>query len=263
MGGFFDVVSLSVVIMMKFRETNIKRAIKNLFLLRRKDVIVLEPHLGLGDGIICLGLVRELSRRYPNHQLYYACLHRCYQTLAWMFQDLNNVYLFAVNSGREARQLAGFLNAQYLPIGINNVDVKRFDQFFYEQHQVDFDLRWTNGGVFQGPKSKTLFDQLNPGNKPYILVCRRESGLVSYLLNIPNPRNKMLIEVEALTNNIFDWAELILRADEIHSIDTAFVHVIESMFYGVPHPPLYYHRVRKTLGEFTRRLPWNAVDYCL
>lgn len=248
---------------MKFRDTNFKRAIKNLFLPKRKDVIVLEPHLGLGDGIICLGLVRELSRRYPNHQLYYACLHRCYQTLAWMFQDLNNVYLFAVNSGREARQLAGFLNAQYLPIGIHNVDVKRFDEFFYKQHEVDFKLRWSDGGVKPGPQSMALFEKLNPDNKPYILVCRRESGLVNYALNIANPQNKMVIEVEALTNNIFDWAELILRADEIHTIDTAFVHVVESVFYGLAHPPIYYHRVRKTLGEFTRRLPWSTVAYAL
>lgn len=246
---------------MKFRETNIKRTIKNLFLPKRKDVIVLEPHLGLGDGIICLGLVRALSRRYPNHQLYYACLHRCYQTLAWMFQDLNNVYLFAVNSGREARQLAGFLNAQYLPIGIHNVNVKRFDEFFYEQHQVNFNLRWSDGGVPPGPKSTDLFKQLNPDNKPYILVCRRESGLVNYALNIANPQNNMVIEVEALTNNIFDWAELILGADEIHTIDTAFVHVVESIFYGEVHPPLYYHIARKSLTDFTRKLTWNTVAY--
>lgn len=115
---------------MKFRETNIKRAIKNLFLPKKNNVIVVEPHLGLGDGIICLGLVRELSRRHPDYRFYYACLHRCYHTLAWMFQDLNNVYLFAVNSGREARQFAGFLNARYLPIGIHHVDVSVLMHFF-------------------------------------------------------------------------------------------------------------------------------------
>jgi hypothetical protein len=248
---------------MKFRETNIKRAIKNLFLPKKNNVIVLEPHLGLGDGIICLGLVRELSRRHPDYRFYYACLHRCYNTLAWMFQDINNVYLFAVNSGREARQFAGFLNARYLPIGIHHVDVKRFDAFFYEQHQVSFDLRWENGDVPWGPKSRALFEQLNPENKPYILICNRESGQLNYALNIANPHNKLAIEVQALTNNIFDWAELIQRAYEIHTIDTAFVHALESLLYKKDHPPLYFHRTRKSPTEFTRRLPWYEVIYSL
>lgn len=248
---------------MKFRETNIKRAIKNLFMPRKKDVMVLEPHLGLGDGIICLGLVRELSRRHPDYQLYYACLHRCYHTLAWMFQDLNNVYPVAVQSGREARQLAGFLNAQYVPIGIHDVDIKRFDAFFYEQHLVNFDLRWENGSVSAGPKSKLLFEQLNPKHQPYILICNRESGHERYPLNFANPNNKLVIEVQAFTNNIFDWAELIHRADEIHTIDTAFIHVLESMLYKKKHPPLYFHRTRKSPTEFTRKLTWQEVVYSL
>jgi hypothetical protein len=85
--------------------------------------------------------------------------------------------------------------------------------------------------------------------------------MISYPLNIPNPDNTKIIEVQSLTNNIFDWTQLILSAKEIHSIDTAFVHVIESMFYQLNHPPIYYHRVRKTFGEFTRRLPWRTVEY--
>jgi ADP-heptose:LPS heptosyltransferase len=248
---------------MKFRETNIKRAIKNLFMPKKKNVMVLEPHLGLGDGIICLGLVRELSRRYPSHQLYYACLHRCFHTLVWMFQDLNNVYPVAVTSGREARQLAGFLNAQYMPIGIHHVDIKRFDAFFYEQHQVNFDLRWEHGDVPPGPKTKELFEQLNPDHQPYILICNRESGHERYTLNFANPHNKLVIEVQALTNNIFDWVELIQRSDEIHTIDTAFIHVLESTLYKKEHPPLYFHRTRKSPTEFTRRLPWHEVIYSL
>lgn len=246
---------------MKFRETNFKRAIKNLFYPRRNNVVVLEPHLGLGDGIICLGLVRELSKRNPSIKFYYACLHRCYQSLAWMFQDLDNVYLFAVEGGREARQLAGFLNAAYLPIGIQNVDVKRFDAFFYEQHHLDFNLRWANGHVPPGPRSDQLFELLNPNLEPYILVCNRDSGLISYELDIPNLQGKKVISLESLTNNIFDWAKLVLNADEIHTIDSAFVHLVETLLESSPSKQLHYHLTRQSPGEFTRRLSWKVVKY--
>ena len=246
---------------MKFRDTNFKKAVKNLFLPIRKDVVVLEPHLGLGDNLVCLGLVRELSIRHPDTQFYYVCLHRCYQSLAWMFQDLNNVFLFAATSGRQARQLSGFLNARYLPIGIESVDIKHFDSFFYEQHQLDFELRWTNCQVPPGPQSDALFAKLNPGNEPYILVCNRESGLVAYDLTIANPEGKKIIEVAPHTHNIFDWTKLTMQADEIHTIDTAFAHFAESLLYQKATPPLFYHLARQSPTEFTRRLPWQLVNY--
>jgi hypothetical protein len=246
---------------MKFRDTNVKRTIKNLIFPRKNDVVVLEPHLGLGDGIVCLGLVRELSKRHPKVKFYYACLHRCYQSLAWMFQDLDNIYLFAVESGREARQLAGFLNAAYLPIGIVDVDIKRFDAYFYQQHQVDFSLRWSSPQVRPGPRADELFERLNSHGEPYLLTCSSESGLVSYELKITNPNAKKIITVTPLTNNIFDWVNLVLKADEIHTIDTAFVHLVESLLEPDSQKKLYYHLARQSPTEFTRRLPWKVVSY--
>lgn len=246
---------------MKFRDTSFKKAIKNFFLPTKKNVVVLEPHLGLGDNLVCLPLMRELSARSPNTRFYYVCLPRCYQSLAWMFQDLNNVFLFAVDSGREARQLASFLNASYLPIGIENVDIKRFDEFFYKQHQIPFEKRWANCAVPPGPRSDALYEQLNPTHEPYILVCNSESGLVSYDLKIVNSLNKKVITVYPATNNIFDWTKLALLADEIHTIDTSFVHFVENLFCQKPHKQFFYHLARKSPTEFTRRLPWKVIQY--
>jgi hypothetical protein len=85
--------------------------------------------------------------------------------------------------------------------------------------------------------------------------------LVSYDLRIANPQNKKIIEVSSLTNNIFDWTKLTLEADEIHTIDTAFVHFVESLLYQRPSPILFYHLARKSPTEFTRRLPWQVITY--
>lgn len=246
---------------MKFHDSNIKRTLKNLFLRANQNLVVIEPHLGLGDSLICLGLIRELSGLHPSKRFYYACLHHCYHSVAWMFSGLNNVYLFAVTSGREARQLAGFLNASYLPIGVVGVDKKRFDAYFYDQHGINFDIRWSNALTPPGPLSAELYATLNPLGEPYIIVCNQDSGLVSYNLNIINPEKKKVIYVKPLTNNIFDWQKLIMDADEIHTIDTAFVHLVESMFHTRKSPPLYYHLARPSQTEFTRRLPWQIVCY--
>ena len=246
---------------MTLRDSNLKLAIKNCFKPTNHSIVVLEPHLGLGDNLICLGLVRALSKREPNTHFYYACLHRCYHSLAWMFQDLDNVFLFAVQGGRQARQLAGFLNARYVPIGIEGVDLKRFDAFFYEQHQVDFDRRWDNARVPAGPQSEALYKMLNPNNEPYLLVCNNESGSIQYQLQIANPENIKIIEVQPITNNVFDWSKMVACATQIHTIDTSFVHFVESELYGCDVMPLYYHLARNSNTEFTRRLPWRLVHY--
>ena len=246
---------------MTLRDSNLKLAIKNCFKPTNHSIVVLEPHLGLGDNLICLGLVRALSKREPNTHFYYACLHRCYHSLAWMFQDLDNVFLFAVQGGRQARQLAGFLNARYVPIGIEGVDLKRFDAFFYEQHLVDFDQRWSNARVPPGPQSEELYQMLNPKNEPYLLVCNSESGPGQYELQIANPENIKIIKIGPVTNNIFDWSKLVAGATEIHTIDTSFAHFVESEMYGRDPMSLYYHLARISNTEFTRRLPWRLVHY--
>ena len=84
--------------------------------------------MGLGDSLICLGLIKTIAEREPTQTFYYACLPSSFHSVAWMLQGLNNVFPVTVNSGREARQYAEFKNATYLPIGIHDVDIRRFDE---------------------------------------------------------------------------------------------------------------------------------------
>jgi len=250
---------------MSFRNSNLKLAIKNLFLPMDQDLVVIEPHLGLGDSLISLGLLRVLVMREPKIRFYYACRCNTYHSLAWMFQDLDNIFLLVIESGREARQMADFLNARYMPLGINNVDIKRFDGYFYQQHQVPFEERWQNAAVPAGLQSETLFEQLNPNHEPYILVANQESTAIRHDLRIANAGNKKVIYMYPATNNIFDWTKLALHADEIHSIDTSFIHFIEGLFYQESSKPFlkpfYYHLARQSNTQFTRLLPWKEVFY--
>ena len=247
---------------MRFRDTNLKLAIKNLFSIRRNDIVVIEPHLGLGDGIICLGLIRELSKKHQDIIFYYACLHRCYHSLSWMLSDQNNVFLFPVSNGRQARQIADFLNARYIQIGIENVDLKQFDKFFYEQHNINFEKRWENASVPPGQKSDILYEELNPNHEPFFLICNSQSSPTMYNLDIENIRNRKIIQVKPLTNNIYDWTRLTFEAEQIHTIDTSFIHFVESLMYQrLTNTLFFYHLARKSKTEFSRRLPWITKYY--
>jgi hypothetical protein len=246
---------------MSFKDSLLKLALKNLFLLKRKNCIVLEPHMGLGDALICLGLIKTLAAREKNCQFYFACLPSYFHSIAWMFKDLSNVFPIVVSSGREARQYAQFKNAQYLPIGINNVDIRRFDESFYEQHLVPFHSRWDLAQTSAGPNASGLFHQLNPKNLPYRLICRQDSSGTKHTLNLEGATDLIDIEVYPATNNIFDWAKLVLEAREIHTIDTAFIHFVENTVPVDSKQNLSFHRIRQSPTEFTRRLPWHEIRY--
>lgn len=243
-------------------ESNFKRAIKNLFLKRQSDVVLLEAHFGLGDNLICIGLIRVIALEHPKTRFYLACLPPYFHSVTWIYQDISNIFPVAVMRGREARQLAGFLNATHQSIGIDNVDIKRFDASFYEQYGVPFDYRWSKSAVPPGPKSDALFEKLNPTREPYLLTCNTESGDAVFNLKINNAQDYKVIEVSPETNNIYDWTKLVQNANEIHSIDTAFLHFVENVLCGRNDKLLYYHLAKKKLKtDFTRRLPWHLVEY--
>ncbi len=246
---------------MKFSETNLKKAFKNIFLRHRKDVFLLEPQLGLGDSLVNVGLIKTLSANNPNYFYYYACLPSSLHSVNWMFQDLPNIYPTPVNSGKEARQLASFYNCKHLYIGGPDLEQRRFDEFYYAQHQIPFESRWSLANVPSGPRADILFKQLNPNNEPYILVNATQSGNNKYNLRMNNPGQKKVIEVFPATKNIYDWTTLVLNADEIHTIDTSFVHFVENIYALGSRPGLFYHLARISKTEFTRRLPWQSIEY--
>ncbi|WP_286297463.1 hypothetical protein [Polynucleobacter sp. TUM22923] len=179
----------------------------------------------------------------------------------WIFRDLPNIYPTPVNSGKEARQLADFYNCKHLYIGGPDLKVRSFDEFYYKQHQIPFESRWSLASVPSGPYSDLLFTKLNPGNESYILVNSTQSGNTKYKLKIENPSQKKIIEVYPATSNIYDWTKLVLEASEIHTIDTSFIHFVENIYASSSRSGLFYHLARISKTEFTRRLPWALVSY--
>lgn len=249
---------------MRFQDTNIKRALKNLFLKRIDDRILLEPQMGLGDSLINIGLVKTLSKRHPQNSFLYAVLPQNLHSVNWMFNELSNVYPVLSHSGKEARQLSGFYRAQHQFIGGPALHPLSFDYFYYHQHQVPFDLRWQLAETPPGPNAIALYEKLNPNDEPFFLVSRHQSGNLAYDLRLEaDYRNLLCIEVFPATNNIFDWHYLATRAQAIHTVDTSFIHYMENLFAFNPPPALYYHLARPTLTDFTRRQNWNIVDYGL
>lgn len=249
--------------MNSFRKSNIKRALKNLFLRRKTNVVMLEPRAGLGDTLLCIGLIKALAEKYPDICFYYACIApNSYHTISWILNEVSNVYPIPVRSGKEAVQLSGFWNCHHWPIGADYVDLKRLDASYYEQFKIPFERRWERRQIKAGPQSNALIKRFTTDKEKYIIACNVASSNVSFNLNIQNSDVQKIIFVHPATNNLCDWIGLMENASEIHTIDTSFIHLVESYFYNSSsHPKLYFHLARPAGTEFTRLLPWHYVTY--
>jgi hypothetical protein len=245
-----------------FHASNIKRAIKNIFMRRNPSKVVISPHMGLGDHLVCIGLVKEVVRIYSGMTFYYTCSHGAYKTLSWAYNDCKNLFLMPIQSKREAVQLSGFLNAFFLPLDVDTNVISNYEEVFYQKFGFPFVLRWEGARVPPSPNSDSLYDRLNPSGEPYILVCNLQSDSIRYDLAITNNGNKKVIYVEPITDNLYDWTRLTAGADEIHTIDTSYIHFVESYFYHCGEAPvLYFHKARPTSTTFTRKLSWEEVEY--
>jgi hypothetical protein len=249
----------------QLKDSNLMRAVKNVFL-KRNNIIVVEPRYGLGDSIVCNGIVRELAKKNPQKIIYYACPNlKNYHSILWMLYDLSNVYVIALKYAREARQLSGFWNATYIGICVNDSEFKlnqtTWDNFYYKTVNLNLELKWDNVNIKEGVYARSLEEELNPSQEKYILVCNSGSEM-TYQLEIENPQRLKIIIFKPITNNIFDWVSLIKNASEIHTIDTVLVHLAESILHREFKPPqLFLHLIKSDILGFSIRLPWKMIYY--
>ena len=249
--------------MINFHESNIKRAIKNVFLKRNINLVVIEPRHGLGDSIIVSGLVNFLSSSNPNKFFYY-CVpdSRNFISIRWMFQNLKNVCVISLADGRQARQISGFFNSTYLPLGVRGIDknIYRLDEYYYECAKVPIEKRWQSVLCPPGPLSSYLYKKLNPREEPYILICANHSNRRDAPIKVKNINSLQLIYVTEESDNIFDWVDLIMHAREIHTVNTSFMHLVESCFAKIDTYScvFYFHELDRPKCNISQ-LPWIIV----
>ena len=183
------------------------------------NTLAIHHHLGLGDHIICNGLVRYFTQYY---KVILFCKHKNIYNVSVMFSDIKNLSLIGVENDNEASQyyinnnnikclrLGVVLNKQY-DIGM----LDQWDKVFYMQANIDFDLSWK---IFQINKPKT---QNVVPSTPYIFMCRKGSDNIDRI--DWSKIDSQLKIVECDKGGFFDNIDLIQNAQEIHCVDSSYI----------------------------------------
>jgi len=214
---------------------------------------VLHHHLGLGDHIICNGLVRTLAKDMP---LSLVCKHHNFHNIKLMYSNNTNINIVSVYNDEEARILGSNHNYIRLGVGLNPNFIpgmeQSWDKVFYDQANINFENSWK---FFDYVKPETQ----NPvPQESYVLLCNKGSDNIDRIdyrfVDIK------LLKIYSDKGNFFENVDLIQNASEIHCINSSFIHFIDRIDISEK-IKLFYHKnfKYKNHSNFTLKKKWILV----
>jgi hypothetical protein len=216
--------------------------------------ILLHHHLGLGDHIICNGLVRFLS---INTKIDLFCKDQNLNNIKLMYNDNKEINVIGIYNDFEAERIAnGSQNYIRLGVGLNHNyprDMEtQWDKVFYHQMNVDFDHSWIS---FEYNKP---ISQNSVPSKPYSFLCNQGSDGIDRLDYTKIDHS--LQKVYSNSGNFFDNIDLIQNATEIHCINSSYIHLIDRI-ETPENTKLVYHKnfMYKNHSDFILKKDWIVV----
>lgn len=200
---------------------------------------IFRSHMGLGDHIICNAIVRHLA----EEDIVIVPVKRHYETsMKFMYSDDPRIKVAPFDDDAETDRYCRFMAKEGLEVIWNgNVGQakkiwgksgRQWDRRFYEQMNLDFNLRWDR---FKLPKNscdwKKLFHMRFPGVAPknFIFLHHTSSTGVKKIRGDFIRNQYKFIPDTTFTDNIFDYVELIENAREIHCINSSFLCLADSL----------------------------------
>jgi len=199
------------------------------------NYLFIYPHLGLGDQIICNGLIREIIKIHNTVEVFYIVVKPdSLESVKFMYRDIINVEFCVVNCDEAFTKFIYNNNIKnnVITIGHQPWHHMTWDESFYYTCSVDFNCRWSSFYVHRDiVREHKLFVQLNPLNEEYCLIHKAGGDKINRLNTQYIPTNLKHIYIEPQhTDNVFDYLELIEKAAEIHCIDSSFHLLVDTVY---------------------------------
>jgi len=186
-------------------------------------------HLGLGDHIICNGLVREFAKKYDTVSLF--CKPQNADSVKDIYSDINVELLLGDDDF--ARQFISLNDRDYLVIGHGQLnEYEPFDYQFYKQAGLSFEKRWDNFLIPESEKEKELqelvpliYREIDCSNG-YAVVHEDER----YKIDFNKINTLPIVSIQKLKGfSLPNWCKVIQNAAEVHVIDSSVMFLVDSL----------------------------------
>ncbi len=224
----------------------------------RSRPLLVVHHLGLGDHIICNGMVRHLQGVYRPSTLWLVTTLPYLASVQFMYRDDPAIRFVPVMN---------YLEVPGLPLNWYELDVVRagyeklryplWDRSFYEELGLDFDLSWERFFVGRDLEAEAMLARIVDPPRDFALVHRETSeGPMNLVADTDLP----VIEVRRVAGfHLFHWIGLALAAREIHCLDSAFIHLVDRLA-PIREQRLVYHQIRdERHAHFGRKRDWRVI----
>lgn len=200
-------------------------------------MIYIYHHLGLGDHIICNGMVRHFHKLYGQSRLF--CYEHNLKNIQYMYRDLNGFELISVKSDYEADVILNNLpiETHRIKVGFNKLpefmDPLTFDEAFYKIADLDFSVRLNEFYLERElDKEKEIVDRLNPTGEKYIFI--HDDATRGFKID----ENRITSGYKRIYNDnsipLFHCISLIENAEEVHVMQSSIKDLINSFEFNKP-----------------------------
>jgi hypothetical protein len=210
-------------------------------------------HLGLGDHIICNGLVRFYQEKFTFVKVFVK--KHNYENVSYMFRDNPNIEFMVVNSDDD---VLGFissnnLNTELIKIGFEKLvgfKSKSFDEGFYLGDGLPFEYRFEKFHYERDlEKEKEIYNKLNPNDEKFIFT---------HNINIDKIRKDLKIIENPTQYKLFDLLYTIERAEEVHLMESSLKCLVNS--YNMDKPKFFYHQYVRNYDEYHNTKGLNKFE---
>lgn len=191
-------------------------------------------HLGLGDHLICNGLVREITKN-KNNEFNLFCYKHNRASVEFMYKDLNNLKIIEISSVSEVENFFKKNNINsddiYMSGVLNEVswspNSKSFEESFYKQNGLEISYKWNLFKVDRDLTRESILKQKLgiTDDSDYIFIHDDERFKIDEEYIKSNL--KKIRPTIGLTDNIFDYCSVLENAKEIHLIESSFCFMVD------------------------------------
>ena len=196
-------------------------------------MMYLYHHLGLGDHIICNGMVREVVKQLGETTIF--CKEHNYCSVSFMYRDLNKLTIIKGDDSVANNFLINIPDYQKICVGFHKkgyigLTQESMDRMFYADAGIEYEKRWSSFYVKRDlDLEKNVFKKYGVKEGEYIFVHddkKRDYIIQEKYISSTFP---IIRPDKTIITNIFGYCYLLEHAAEVHCIDSCFRLLVEHL----------------------------------
>lgn len=212
----------------------------------RNNTFIAHTHQGLGDHIVCNGLINHFLEKFEKIHL--PVKSRDLNNITHLYRGTSNIEIFKIENDTEEEDVQEYSKANKLKV--LKVGFKKrlppFNKSFYSQFNLPYSISFEKFYLQRDENKETeLFNYLKDfyNIKKEFQLVHNQSSFGKVELNTNKNLPSIYIDKDTdIFKNIFYYSKVIELASEIHCLDSSFLHLVERIQTKAN---LYFHNIKK------------------